>query len=78
MGIREPRVERERGELDDEAEEESGEDRDLQAQGEVRQEPSRLVTQRAMQERGHVERIRVRAVHGGVHPGAVEVQGEDR
>src|SRR2546427_4547323 len=34
--------------------------------------------QRGVEERRHVEGVCVRSVYGGVHPGAVEVEGKDR
>src|SRR2546425_3519933 len=78
VSVREPRVERERGELHEEANQEGCEHRNLQADGEIGRERAGLMPQGGVEERGHVEGVCVRSIYGGVHAGAVEVEGKDR
>src|SRR3989442_67794 len=78
VSVREPGVEWERGELHEEANQEGCEHRNLQTDGEIGCERAGLMPQRGVEERGHVEGVCVRSIYGGVHAGAVEVQGKDR
>src|SRR2546428_243225 len=78
VSVREPGVEWERGELHKEANQEGCEHRNLQADGEIGRERAGLMPQGGVEERGHVEGVCVRSIYGGVHAGAVEVQGKDR
>src|SRR3989449_678560 len=78
VSVREPRVEWERGELHEEANQEGCEHRNLQAVREMGCERAGLMPQGGVEERGHVEGVCVRSIYGGVHAGAVEVQGKDR
>src|SRR2546425_6921642 len=78
VSVREPGVEWERGELHQEANQEGCEHRNLQADGEIGRERAGLMPQGGVEERGHVKGVCVRSIYGGVHAGAVEVQGKDR